>query len=681
MSETPPKPSDIQVEPIDVSKTNPGLSKEAQDALARLDAVHGIAEKGNLSSSKAIEEASKTDKPTDLEKTDITAIVPGDIVTSTKSSGDEYYTPGAAYTVQAVRLNRRTGKYEYHVTNIDTKDGGPTKSYILSESDITAINRPDAAVRSNENKITVIDLSDGGSSADGEGHLPVRNKAPIDAAPTPGDASTAKEIDTPEAESDGSSDEEPVEIELLTDEQRTALQEIIDRKKDLLTDEQREALIALASRKNEPTQTEISAEDAKQAEREVKLREITEALDDTMIGRRLKAKLDEYAARKADVETKGGDPSKPWHTGRRKREEALKRAELDLFEAQREYTKALITERWNTDGIYDGDEAERNQVSKDDFFNEFRKLDSNARKATLATRLDRIENRNIFQKGLVAVGRFLNGGKGKGWLRNAGSGFGFGALKGFGTGLCGAGVPITIAVLGLSGTALSAGVRAGSKMNMLDKSLGEYDTEGMSDEEYGAYVRAMQQSGAGVGDQAQRMANEFFGRARGEGNKALSAARDKAKKNAMKFGIGFAAGGFSGRRLHSAVTADQGGINRKPSTPKYQTIQLHEGSVGSGADVAPSIPKTFEFPMNASHITAGEGWYHQFADMGLGSDQAQSLFADHNLMNKLVEQGAAYVDNSSQVGGYGIKLPVGGNLSPEAMKTIKQAIIAKGYIN
>ena len=414
---------------------------------------------------------------------------------------------------------------------------------------------------------------------------------------------------------------------------------------------------------------------AKAAERTKKLREETaEAVDDTMLGRRLKAKLDEYAARKADVETRGGDPSKPWHTGRRKREEALKGAEEALFSAQNEYTTALIAARENA-GLYEGENDQLEQAKSDDFFDEFRKLDSDARKATLSTRLDRIKNRNIVQKGLAAVGKFLNGGKGKGWLRNMGPG----AAVGLGIGLSGAAWPITT----IAGAGLSLGVRYASKTNMLDKSLDDYKEQTMTDEELATARRSMVASGADRDAQAKELAQTFFEKSRTEGDKALGVARQKAMKNAMKFGAGFAIGGAAGHLASGSLFGHEAAATNNSPTPPHNTPPAvgPENHVTTAPSAPLATPDTFHFPAGAAHISSGEGWYHQFADMGLSSDQAQSLFADHNLMNKLVSQGVAYVDNSSQIGGFGIKLPVGGNLSPQAMETIKQAMIAKGYIN
>jgi len=57
----------------------------------------------------------------------------------------------------------------------------------------------------------------------------------------------------------------------------------------------------------------------------------------------------------------------------------------------------------------------------------------------------------------------------------------------------------------------------------------------------------------------------------------------------------------------------------------------------------------------------------------------QALFADHDLMNELVNQGAAYVDNSALIGGYGINMPASGHLTQQAMDTIRQAAASKGF--
>lgn len=70
------------------------------------------------------------------------AYQPGDRVRSTKTDRSGYYSADTEYTVASVRRNKRTGKIEYLVTDIDSKDGGQTRSFLLTEDDLTPL-RPD----------------------------------------------------------------------------------------------------------------------------------------------------------------------------------------------------------------------------------------------------------------------------------------------------------------------------------------------------------------------------------------------------------------------------------------------------------------------------------------------------------------------------------------------------------
>ena len=65
--------------------------------------------------------------------------------------------------------------------------------------------------------------------------------------------------------------------------------------------------------------------------------------------------------------------------------------------------------------------------------------------------------------------------------------------------------------------------------------------------------------------------------------------------------------------------------------------------------------------------------------MGMSAKEARELFADDSVMKQLVEAGAAYVDNSSKIVGYGINMPPSGHLSERAMDIIGAAKSAKGF--
>lgn len=467
--------------------------------------------------------------------------------------------------------------------------------------------------------------------------------------------------------------------EALTPEQRKVLQDIIDENNAALATE-------AGAMESTEASNEVAAEAARTAKRQERIAAADTAMGETELGviDHLQAKLDEYAARKADVETGGGEAKNRswmfWQAGRQKRGEALTAAEAALFAAHTSYVTKLIEKR-QAAGVFEGLEGEElEKAMASDLFEELRKLDGVARKATLQNRLERAEGG--FHKFMSKCGNWLNGGKDnkRSWLRNAGAGAATGGLVATGAVLSGAGWPITAgAALGLR-----EGVRHMSKTAELDKGLESYNTNGMSDEEFDKYRRSLAQPGANVNAHAQQMAQEFFGKARAEGDEKLNAARKVAKDKVKKFSVGYAAAGIgvhAGNWLMSHDAAAQSAPTHSGSNSQGPGYNFHDGADYSSAPT-PTTPDTvpnFEFPVDASQISPGEGWYHQFADMGLTQQQAELLFSDHDLMNKLVEQGAAYVDNSATIGGYGISMPASGNLSPEVMNTIRQAIVAKGF--
>lgn len=699
---------------------------------------------------------------------DLSTVKPGDIVRSSKTTDDGYYTPGE-FTVQAVRRNESTGQLELHVTDINSKEDGPTNSYILTQEDVVGVSE---AVQQ-EAKVTRIDIAENEPEPDQEVALKIERNDPEPAidqepvlepqleedVPARKQEMTADEIrqkradmvkggesaldvgnmsdeeienfeftEKPEDEkaSAGADDEkepapeqEPAEqkekkdgdqesskeeqtkknvlsaelaaqldelIEndkkaeksVLSPEMAAALKALVDSsaetKGGVLSDDMKEKIDKLAAEKDGQAEAEAAAEAERQkaADREARFAETQEFVDGSEFGRTLKEKFAAYGVAKADLETKG-------RFGRRKREIALQKAETELAQAKLAYTKRL-TELRTADGLYEGDIEARKQARSDDFFNEFRKLDRESRKATREERERRGESK--WHKAKVTVGKFLNGGKGKGWLRNGG----IGAAAGVGFGFA-AGIPVTL----LAGASLSYANYEASKSAALQDSLENYKEETMTDEEYAAYRKAMDRSDATKDQKAERLAGEFFGRSRQEGDKELAAAKSKAKGNAKKFGIGFAAGAAAGNLVGglsgSEVGATDGagdGSGVESGGEESGPDRAEGGEQGSGADqagVEPAETNEFEFPSDASTIHDGEGWYSQLEDMGFSESQARELFGDSDFMDKLVDQGAAYVDNSDVIGGYGINMPVGGELSPEVMETIRQAAEAKGFIN
>lgn len=675
------------------------------------------------------EAASNKEEPVAVDNESLSQIAPGDTVTSSKSSSDGYYEAGAKYTVQAVKKNQRTGKYEFHVTNFGTKEGGPTKSYLLSEDDIAGYGQSaETAVRAT----TVIDVIDGNELSDtndivldgdqgrdavvqaaenvvqagvaeADGTLRVSRAESGTAGDTTNETSqdsdespegsvgvaTAEQGEGADATVNGEHADDDDESQAAR--RRTEiLQGILDENNaalnEALTQEQRDTLAAIVAENNAALAEVSPREDDVQALvaiRTEKLAAADMAMNETELGaiNLLQAKLAEYARRKADVDTLGGEKTKAWkfwQAGRQKRGEALKVAEEALFQAHNDYVEKLIRKRKEV-GLYEElSDEELMQAVSDDAFRELCKLDVDARKATLETRKSRVDNRNIVDKALAGVGKFLNGGKGKGWIRNMGSGFGTGmALSGAGMALSGVGWPITTAIA----AGLTAGVRRGSRINMLDTSLDDTSTKGMSEEEVASRRAGMARSGASLSDQRARLQSEMFGRARAEGKEKFDAAVMKANTNAAKFGAGFVAGSLTTRGIDALFNKDAsasagpqtGGSGGEPDLPRDGAMPGEQPNPGAQALPSPEVAPDF------SGIDVGEGWYHQLADMGYTQDQVQALFADHDLMNELVNQGAAYVDNSAPIGGYGINMPASGHLTQQAMDTIRQAAAAKGF--
>lgn len=684
-------------------------------------------------------------------------VKPGDIVKSSKTSEDGYYKEGE-FTVQAVRRNNTTGKLELHVTDINSKEDGPTNSYILTQDDIIGVsegapqemkvtridvseNEPEHdqevavkiernesgqqvevksefendAPRRDEKKMTAdeirqkrADMVKGGESALDVGNMSDEEIEKFEVPKKPEDEKAGAGVEDekePEAKQDlvenddrkePAEEQEPTKKSVLSSELAAQLDELIENDKkaeksvlspemaaalkalvdsaseakdSVLGKDMKEKLDKLANEKDKQAEAAAEAERQKAADREARFVETQEFVDGTEFGRKLKEKYAAYGVAKADLETKG-------RFGRRKREIALQKAEDELYRAKLEYTKRL-TELRTADGLYEGDKEARKQARSDDFFNEFRKLDRESRNATREERERRGESK--WQKAKVTVGKFLSGGKGKGWLRNGG----IGAAAGLGFGFT-AGIPVTV----LAGAGLSYANYEASKAAALQDSLGNYKEETMTDEEYAAYLKAMEQSDATKNQKAERLAGEFFGRSRKLGDEDLENAKSKAKANAGKFGIGFAAGaaagnlagGFSGSEVGATDGASAEGAGDGVGEGTEGAEDQGTGGGEGQAEGAEQGNEEFEFPEGASEIHDGEGWFSQFEDMGYTQEQVKELFSDTQLMDRLVDMGAAYPDNSAVIGGYGINMPVGGELAPEAMELIKQFADAKGFI-
>lgn len=450
-----------------------------------------------------------------------------------------------------------------------------------------------------------------------------------------------------------------------------------------LTPEQRAALAALGvNAEANPTQpTQVPTQEgghpiteALRAEMERQIAARTQELQERF-GTRRQECLDRYAQLKADDETKGR-----W--GRRKREVALKEAESALFEVEYQYAQALVENRRQGGGYENLEPADAIQKQSDDFFNQLRTMDGRSRQATVDVRLDRAKNRNIFQKAAYQLGRFFNWGNNGFGRTEKRAGVAFAATHGKNAvaGFLATGVPLALGaawpVTLIAGGIGMAG-RYGAVLNNEDRLLqSRLDENGsvqptMSNEQFDRFMAAMRQSGASVDQQAVRLSQEFFNTSREQGRADADQARKRASRNLTSFALGGVVGGFTGNWVHGLMNPPQAHVDVVPhaneGTPPH--VRYPDGTGGI-------IDK---LPMNADTISKGEGWYYQFADMGMSPNQAHKLFADHTVMDKLVKVGAAYVDNSQNIGGYGINMPRSGHLSAKAMKIITDAMQAKGY--
>lgn len=420
-----------------------------------------------------------------------------------------------------------------------------------------------------------------------------------------------------------------------------------------------------------------AAEMAKRRELEEKVNAIRENLDGRPEGQALEAAYTEYARCMADIETKSG------RIGRRKREKALALAEEKLYLAHKKYAHLLV-EHKDKKGLYAGEDAEITRSKSDDFMDEMRGLGTRARRATVEERLTRRENRNLLQRVLVSVGKFLNGGKSKwSWLRSGGAGVGLGALKGAAVVGLGLTPPVTLVAAGLA-AGVVRGVGYGSRMNMLDQSL---DLEKAELERTQAEPVVGEQERAewakldvkSRNAKAHELIAATFTSHREQAAVNLDTARAKARQNMKHFGIGMAVG----------AGVSLGGIRLRDFLASHEPVASATGAGGgetlntSGTPpsaVLDSIARQqsvpFEFPAGADYIRPGEGFLEAFQNAGLTPDQAESLLGNRDLMNELVRQGVAYPDDS--IGGYGISRS--GRLSTQAMDAIGKAMAAKGYI-
>ena len=303
---------------------------------------------------------------------------------------------------------------------------------------------------------------------------------------------------------------------------------------------------------------------------------------------------------------------------------------------------------------------------------------------TTARLVERQENRNKFQRFLANAGqKWINKGKG---VPNALAGFGTGFATSSIATAFGATMPVSAAILTVVGGAGTAATYAGSREASIADMVDARKSEGYKLDE-----RMFDGLKATIGAETERMIAEAV---KGKGKYVAAASGDLSgalmrgqrersidRNNKITLGAGLRAltfaGAFVGGAKAGAMTAEMAkDLFASPDAGAISGKELPVADFDRGR--YPDLGG-FEFPSDAGRITRGEGWFSQFADMGMTPEQARAMFNDSSVMERLVDSGAAYVDNSARIGGYGINLPSNGYLSDAAMNIIKEAATAKGF--
>lgn len=401
-----------------------------------------------------------------------------------------------------------------------------------------------------------------------------------------------------------------------------------------------------------------------------KLKEIYDEVEKAY-GETVSKAMDEYAKIKATDELKSG-----MFAGRAKREQLLNEKERALAEARAAYGKR-IAELKEEAGLYDGDEDEVKQAKSDDIMNSMRSLSVDVRSAVNEELKSRMENPGRLERIKDAFGKFfMDGGK----VQQAIKGGSAGATAGFLVGVSGVGLPVTAAAMFVAGAGLN---KATKDYNIKKAALGEevMDKDGnavdeVTDEQFDGWKDGVKRYNKTDEGSATYLGREMLGVSRKKGHERADEAASKNKLVMGGFAVGAVLSGLAGSAVSGAGETVSAQPDAHASSPASEVTPSTTGT--ESASPAPNVGK-FAFSPEAATIDPGEGWLSQFADMGLSPDQAEQLFSDQELMNKLVENGAAYVDSSSTIGGYGINMSPDGKLSADAMKIISDAINAKNY--
>lgn len=377
----------------------------------------------------------------------------------------------------------------------------------------------------------------------------------------------------------------------------------------------------------------------------------------------LKAAQDRYTRLKARSETAG-------HIGRTKRDEELAEAESALKIAEIMYARAVTEEKSEAGLLESKDPAELRMLRGEQMFGTMRQLINERRTKVKEYRTDKIENANVGMRALGAIGNFFNsGGKWSKRLKAGGIGAGVGAAKTAGVLFSGIGWPITIPLALATGTGVGLGIRGASIVDTLNRQVEDIGAEGkdkaiITDDMFRDLMEQFRASTDSIDAKSSKMSQDFLDAARTQGYENADAARKEGRaamrRYTVGFGIGAAATSITTLIVHNitAAPAAVGGVLPKTGFPTSQ------------------LP---EFQPGADDIARGEGWLHQFRDMGMTVKQAHAMFSDSSVMKQLVSAHAAYADNSARIGGFGINLPKSGHLSAKAMEIIGKAMVAKGF--
>lgn len=390
-------------------------------------------------------------------------------------------------------------------------------------------------------------------------------------------------------------------------------------------------------------------------------------------GERLDAALRSYAKLKAIDETRNGDIKLfgRWtiYPGRAKREARLKERENEVFAAKMAYEQAVQAKMAEAK-LYLGNEEQVKAQQRNDLLTRVRELDKATRDATNDALDAREAKGSFWRKAAVGIGNWLRGGnKVTKWLKAGGTGAGAVLLPT----VMGAGWPITSTVA----LGASLATRYSVKTAALDeqRKASRHDRV-MSDADFEQLRASSERNDDDSQFAATLIAKDIFNKSRDAGHERVDKANKETSAVMGKFAIGALAAGaarFGWEQLgsHNAAAA---------AVPEHNPDGAGNDMTGKSVRGGKlHVDHTFEWSRGASRITSGEGWFHQFQDMGMSSKQAHALFADDSVMKQLEKVGAAYADNSSKIGGYGINMPANGHLSEKAMDIIGKAMKAKGF--